>query len=123
MGLTTNQLPYPEPTDSVDVVRDVKALAEAVDAKVLAVHQSWGGKATGVTDLNGIVNLAHGAPWTPTWVVATMDIGTTGTSLGIITSVHVQYVDATTIALRFRREDTNQWLQSNPVTAFVSFGR
>lgn len=35
MGTTTNGLPYPEPTDSVDYPRDSKALADAVDAKVL----------------------------------------------------------------------------------------
>src|SRR3954467_570602 len=29
MGLTAHNLPYPEPTDSVDVVRDIKALALA----------------------------------------------------------------------------------------------
>jgi hypothetical protein len=34
MGLTSNQLPYPEPTDSVDVVRDVKALADALNPRV-----------------------------------------------------------------------------------------
>jgi len=32
---TTGGLPYPEQTDSVDVVRDVKALADALDLKLM----------------------------------------------------------------------------------------
>ena len=34
MGTTPAGLPYPEQTDSVDVVRDVKALADAIDLKI-----------------------------------------------------------------------------------------
>jgi len=36
MGTTTNfQLPYPDPSSSVDVPRDIRALAEAVDLKLV----------------------------------------------------------------------------------------
>jgi hypothetical protein len=47
MGTTpTFLIPYPEPTDSVDVPRDIKAAAQRVDAVLLSQRQVWGGAAT-----------------------------------------------------------------------------
>jgi hypothetical protein len=46
MGLTTNQLPYPEQTDSVDVVRDIKALGLAVDPQLVGTYASAADRAS-----------------------------------------------------------------------------
>jgi hypothetical protein len=67
MGTTTNlALPYPEPTDSVDYPRDNKALAQAVDAAIVAERPAAAASAVrpgdqtvavGVAgDLSGIVS-------------------------------------------------------------------
>jgi len=124
MATTANGLPYPVGTDKVvDGDDAIRALAEAIDAKVLATSSIYWALISGVTDTNGIINYVHGKPWTPKWAQLTIDYGATGSSLAIIVSAGVQYIDPTLIAIRFRREDSHAWFPSQPVVAYLTYGR
>lgn len=62
MGSTpTYGLPYPDTTSSVDIPRDIKALADAVDA--VGVHAEF-------TQANASFQIANGATGYPTWALA-----------------------------------------------------
>jgi len=123
MALTPGGLPYPLGTDKVvDGDDAIKALAEAIDAKLLSGQRVYGGQYTGVTSAAGSISVPHGMPTAPAWAVSNLNIGAVGDVLGTIVQCGIQTITPMYIEVRFVRNDTHGYLTGNPVTFMLSWG-
>lgn len=114
-------LPAAAPTGPNQATR--KDYVDAGDLWTRAkVPRIAGGKITTVTSGGGIISIAHGQPWTPTSVVATLDYSGSGL-VAPITNVAVQGISSTAITLHLTNSNTAGPVTSQSVTVYwVAYG-
>lgn len=112
-----DNLPYPEGTDQPYVHLDMKALAEAVAARLAAMRLTIpkGFKASVVTDGTGYATFPHGAPYTPNW--ATVSIGQNSAERTVV----VTAVGPTNVTVRYLSTDGTSTAGANLVVGGVVY--
>ena len=76
---------------------------------------------SGPTDASGIIIVNHQFGSTPAWAVSTSGNASTET-LNLILSPIIWAISSTTVSVRFRRNDTNQWATLQPVVGYLNVG-
>lgn len=113
--------PYPSPSDRPDVPKDIRALAEAVDAAEWE-HRIFTTRATYMTDAAGYVKISHGLTYPPGQepvLQAHANLLPPASGNASAVNVLVQSLTATQVWLRVFRIDGTP-LVSNNITVWVT---